>query len=370
VLLISEPLVPGGIATYASSLMPGLRQAGIQHPLITSVPPSYAVLPESELDEVQVVSGLFWTFWRPFVFRRLVAWAREQEITLIHGLSALTAPVCAKLAAALDLPYVVTVHHFQKRGVLRVEKNCHALIAVSDSLRENLVNDAHVPKELIRLIAAGIRIPQELRPRPATYQQGGNVSIPLISTFGKLIPRKDFPTFIRAARIIADHFGPNVSFVVSGDGPEESNLRKLTRQLGIDKQVTFCHGTAANEELLRDTDVYVQCSKTEGFGTMILQAMAHGVPSVATATGGILSMVRDGETGFLVPVGDHEALAARVTNLLTDIELCHRVGEAARETARKYYNLEDMMSATIALYQEVIGNAAATTTASSRGGLV
>lgn len=359
VLLVSEPIVPGGIAVYTCSVMTGLSQAQISHPLVTSTAPAYGVLPENELPRVQVVSGLFWTFWHPIVFRKMVAWAREQEVGIVHGLSAHTAPVCSKLAHALNVPYIVTVHHFQKRGSLAVDKHCRSVIAVSDSLRENLVNDAHIPKELVQLIPAGIRVPAELRPRPAAYQQGSEGAIPLVSTFGKLIARKDFTTFLKAARVIVDRFGANCSFVISGDGPEESRLRKLTRELKIDKQVTFCHGTAANEELLRDTDVYVQCSRTEGFGTMALQAMAHGVPVVATSTGGLISMVKDGETGFLVPVGDHEAIAARVSNLLTDHELAHRFGENARQVAINEYNLDHMMAATIDLYKEVAAMAPA-----------
>src|SRR6185503_4266234 len=149
------------------------------HPLLTSTTPALDMLPPGELDNVQVVNGLFWTFWRPFIFRKLVAWAREREVNLIHGLSAMTAPVCSRLAQALNLPFVVTVHHFQKRGGLTVEKHCKGFIAVSEPLRENMVNDANLPKEMIRLIPAGIRVPAELRPRPAAYQQGGLGSIPL-----------------------------------------------------------------------------------------------------------------------------------------------------------------------------------------------
>lgn len=354
VLLVSEPIAPGGIAVYTRSIMEGLTQANIAHPLLTSAVPALEMLPENELEHVRIVNGLFWSFWRPFIFRRLVAWAREREVNLVHGLSALTAPVCSRLASALNLPYIVTVHHFQKRGHLAVEKHCKGFIAVSEPLRENLVNDAGLPKEMIRLIPAGIRVPAELRARPAAYQQGSHGSIPLVSSFGKLISRKDYTTLIRAARLIIDRLGNDVSFVISGEGPEESALRKLARELKIDKQVTFCHGTASHGELLRDTDVYVQCSKVEGFGTMVLQAMAHGVPVVATSTGGILSLISDGESGFLIPVGDAEALAARVLNLLTDPELSHRFGETGRQVAQTTYNLDAMMASTIELYNEAM----------------
>jgi len=354
VLLVTEPIQPGGIAVYTQSILEGLSEAGVAHPLLTSVAPGIGLIPEREMEHVQIVSGLFWSFFRPFIFRNLVRWARHHEIKIIHGLSAVTAPVCWRLARALNVPYIVTVHHFQKPGSLRLEKHCRGFIAVSESLRENMVNDAGIAKENIRLIPAGIRVPHELRARPATYQAGSSGSIPLISSFGKLIPRKDYVTFLKAARVIVDRLGAECSFVISGEGPSESSLRKLARELKIDKQLTFCHGAVAHGELLRDTDVYVQSSQVEGFGSMALLAMAHGVPVAATSTGGLLTLINDGETGFLVPVGDFDALAARVLTLLTDHELSHRFGEAARKVAQNEYDLDAMMKSTIAFYTEAI----------------
>jgi glycosyltransferase involved in cell wall biosynthesis len=168
------------------------------------------------------------------------------------------------------------------------------------------------------------------------------------------VPRKDFRTFLNAARLIVDKLGPECSFVISGEGPEEPALRKQARELKIDKQVTFCHGHASHAPLLHDTDVYVQCSRAEGFGTMVLQAMSCGVPVVATSTGGILSLLKDGETGFLIPVGDEAALAARILMLLRDRELAGRVGEAARQIALANFSLDNMMAGILDMYAEAL----------------
>jgi glycosyltransferase involved in cell wall biosynthesis len=363
VLLVAEPVNPGGMAIYTRAIMEGLTAAGIDHPLLTSAAPASQLLPAAELARAQTFGGLFWSAWRPFIFRKLAAWAREQEPVLIHGLSALTSPVCQHLAQALDIPFVVTVHHFQKRGVLRAEKRCHSFIAVSEVLRENLVNDAKIPKERVRLIPAGIRTPLDLGPRPSECSQGPEAFVPLVSSFGKLVQRKDFMTFLDAVPLILARLGRECSFVISGEGPEESQLRKRAKELGIDRRVTFCHGSAANEKLLHDTDVYVQCSRAEGFGTMVLQAMAHGVPVVATSTGGILSLVREGETGFLAPIGDADAIASRVVSLLNDPALSRRIGDAARASALENYSLAGMMESTLALYAEAVEAARAHATA-------
>lgn len=355
VLLVSEPIVPGGIGIYTGNIMEGLTDAGVTHPAITSQLPVLGMLPQKELAHFEVQDSLFKPLWWPLIRSRLEVWARERETTLIHGLSAVTQPFCARLAARLKLPYILTVHHFQRKGSIVPDPRLKAVVTVSEALREHLVNDAGVPKELVRLIPAGIRVPEELHARPVEYMQDAESSVPLVSSFSKLVERKDCPCFLRAARRVLDTLGHECSFVLAGDGPEEPKLRKLTKELNLERHVTFCHGAIRYDELLRDTDVYVQCSKIEGFGTMVLQAMAHGVPAVATATGGLLSLVHDSETGFLVPVGDYEALATRIVNLLNDPELSHRLGETARTMAATDYKLEKMMERTLELYAEVRG---------------
>ncbi len=355
VLLISEPVVPGGIGIYTANLLRGLTLAGIEHPTISNRKPVGGILPEDDANQVEVLDSLFRPLWWPLIRSRLEGWAREREAGLIHGMSAVTAPLCAKLAARLKIPYIVTVHHYQKKGAIPPDPWLKAVVTVSDALREHLVNDAGLSKELVRLIPAGIDVPRELPARPVEYAQDAESSIPLVSCFSKLVPRKDCACFLRAIRRVLDTLGHECSFVLAGDGPEEPALRKLVKELQIERNVTFCHGAIRYDELLRDTDVYVQCSKVEGFGTMVLQAMAHGVPVVATATGGLLSLVQDSETGYLVPVGDSEALAARIVNLLNDAELSHRFGEAGRQMALTQYTLERMMEKTLEIYTEARG---------------
>jgi glycosyltransferase involved in cell wall biosynthesis len=353
VLLVLEPVVPGGIGVYTSNIMNGLSSAGILHPAVSSQRPMAGLLPPVEAGKIEILETLFGSLWWPLIRSRLAEWAEEQETALIHGLSAVTQPVCARLAARLRVPYVITVHHYQKRGAIVIDPWLKAVVTVSESLREHLVNDAQVPKELVRLIPAGIEVPEELSSRPVEYMTGDENSVPLVSAFGKLVERKDFSCYLHAIRRVLDTLGRECSFVLAGDGPEEPKLRKLAKELEIDKQLTFCHGSVRYDELLRDTDVYVQCSKSEGFGTMVLQAMAHGVPVVATATGGFLSLVTDSENGYLVPVGDHEALAARIVNLLTDAQLAQSFGEAGRLVATTNFKMDRMLERTLALYAEI-----------------
>jgi glycosyltransferase involved in cell wall biosynthesis len=349
VLLVAESLRGGGQASYARMLRRGLAAAGMAPRLAAPEGPPTGV-PRAGEPEVAIFPGMAAGAWRPFAFRRLVQWARQEQFALIHGLSAFTASSCERLAAALDIPFVVSVHHYQDRGDLRLERHCQGILACSESIRENLVNDARLPKERVHLVPLGIEIP-EVDPARAPPEE----RLPLIACFAPFTPPQDVATFVRAARLIADARPGTLQFVAVGEGPEESALRKLARRLKLEKQLTFSHENIPHEQLLPDVDVYVQTARREGFGFSVLEAMAWGRPVVATTAGGLISLVRDGQTGFLVPVGQPEAVAAKVLDLLGSRELRVKMGTLGREQAIREFSLPRMIERTLRLYASVLG---------------
>jgi glycosyltransferase involved in cell wall biosynthesis len=349
VLLVAESLRAGGLTSYARMLRRGLAGAGLAPRLVAPEGPPPGLLPGPAEQEVAIFPGLTGGMLKPFAFRRLVRWARHEGFALVHGLSAFTAAGCERLAGALDVPFVLSVHHYQSRGDLRLGRRCRGILACSESIRENLVNDARVPKELVQVVPLGIEIPDldVTRPRPAER-------LPVVALFAPLTPHQDAATFVRAARIVSDARA-GVQFLVVGEGPEEPALRKLTRQLKLEKQVTFSHENVPHDQLLPDVDVYAQTPRREGFGFAVLEAMAWGRPVVATAAGGLISLVRDGQTGFLVPVGQPEAAAAKILDLLGSAELRANMGLAGRAQALKEFSLPRMIERTVLLYASVLG---------------
>lgn len=353
IILVAEPLRPSGSTVYARLLMRGLLGAGLSPRLAAPEPPPPGLFGKEEESALELFPGMMGGLMRPFVMRRLVRWARERRPSLIHGLSAFTAPVCQKLAHSLDLPYILSVHHYQVSGALRVDGRCKGVLACSESIRENLVNDAHIPKELVRVVNIGIEPPA----RPAA-PAGDKDRLPLVATFAKLTPRKDIATFLRAARQVLDVLGGACQFLVVGEGPEEPSLRALMRELKLEKQVTFAHPSVPHEQILGDADVYVQTSKAEGFGISVLEAMSWGLPVVATSVGGLITLVRDGQTGFLVPVENPGSVAGKILDLLADSGLRARMGESGRNVVTEQYSLQQMIGDTLQLYAEAMGLAA------------
>ena len=164
---------------------------------------------------------------------------------------------------------------------------------------------------------------------------------------------KDHPTFLRAARRIGEA-APDAAFVVAGRGPLTSRMQDLARTLGIGEDVFFIGPCAAIGDLLAVADVCVLTSRAEGLSNAVLEYMAAGRPVVATDVGGIGEAVVEGETGYLIGLGDHDALAERVVRLLGDPAEAGRLGEAGRARASDLFSCDRLVERTVELYEEAL----------------
>jgi L-malate glycosyltransferase len=149
--------------------------------------------------------------------------------------------------------------------------------------------------------------------------------------------------------------GVRCGLVLIGDGPERDSVERLVRELGLTAWVKLVGEQREVVWMLQSSDVFVLPSEVESFGLAALEAMSCGVPVVASATGGIPEVVRDGVTGFLHPVGDLEAMAASTVRLLENEDLRARMAAAAREHAVRHWQRGPMISAYEALYTRLIG---------------
>jgi len=138
-----------------------------------------------------------------------------------------------------------------------------------------------------------------------------------------------------------------------GDGPDRGPAESLARELGVSRYVTFMGKQDHVERLLPLTHVLLLPSEMEAFGLAALEAMACGVPPVATRTGGVPELVTDGMDGFLETVGDIPAQAARVVSLLTDGALYERMSSAARRTAETRFCTDLIIPQYEQCYQQV-----------------
>jgi len=139
------------------------------------------------------------------------------------------------------------------------------------------------------------------------------------------------------ARVRAALPGRPLVLHLVGDGPERPHITALAHSLGLDADV-HCLGERVDlPDVLRDADLFLLPSQTESFGLAALEAMACGVPVIASAVGGLPEVVADGETGLLLPVGDVEGLAQAAVALLTDEPRRRRMSVAARRRAENLF---------------------------------
>jgi glycosyltransferase involved in cell wall biosynthesis len=175
----------------------------------------------------------------------------------------------------------------------------------------------------------------------------------VVGNIAALEEGKDHATLLRAARAVTRH-RPDVLFLMIGDGDLRDNLGRQQHELGLDESVRFLGFVAEAERFLPAFDVFVMSSHMEGLGSIVLDAFAAGVPVAATAGGGLPELVRDGETGLLVPVGDDAALADAILRLLGDQALAQRLVASARACVESKFAVPSMVAKYVQIYREVL----------------
>jgi glycosyltransferase involved in cell wall biosynthesis len=197
----------------------------------------------------------------------------------------------------------------------------------------------------VRVIRNGVDIdpieesPDRRRPRRAV-------------AVARLTPVKDVSTLLRAARLVADVHA-DFHLDILGEGPSRPGLEALRRTLQLERHVTF-HGAAADVRgHLAAASLFVQSSLSEGISLALLEAMAAGLPVVATDVGGTPEVVEHRVTGMLVTPSDPDGLATAMLTVLGDRELARTMGRSARTRAETSFSVRQMAASYEALYQEV-----------------
>jgi glycosyltransferase involved in cell wall biosynthesis len=175
----------------------------------------------------------------------------------------------------------------------------------------------------------------------------------VIGTVANLDIRKDLDTFLRMAALVADLF-PQATFKIIGSGPEKERLVRLANSLGISSRVEFLGASTNVKDVYHTFDVFVLSSRNEGFANVILEAMASGLPVIATDVGGAREAIENGRTGFIVPPHNPEALAQYVSRILADPGLRLEMGRAGRQRSVLVFGLEALVQRYDSFYRELM----------------
>jgi glycosyltransferase involved in cell wall biosynthesis len=226
-------------------------------------------------------------------------------------------------------------------------------IANSGVISDRLVTDG-VPRGKITIVNEGVDVERIVRLEPANVRAAFYLptQAPVVGNVAALVPHKGQHHLIDAAAITVRQV-PDVRFVIVGDGELRPALEEHIRQKHLERHVLLAGFRDDALELTKGFDLFTMSSTSEGMCTALVDAMAAAKAAVTTDAGAIPEVMVDGETGFLVPVRNHQAMAARIVQLLKNPTLRARMGEAALERARGRFTVDRMVDGTQAVYESL-----------------
>ncbi|MBL8521422.1 MAG: glycosyltransferase [Betaproteobacteria bacterium] len=286
--------------------------------------------------------------------------ARAIDVVHTHNYSAwLYGSLSARLAGKVRL--VHTEHSVVERSRVRflLERLLARLpgevVAVSRHVQEAMTGEIGIDSGRVRLVYNGVdlmRFSASDERRVAFRREiGCDDRTVLVGTLARLVPVKNHAHLIRSVAPLLKAGQPDMRLVIAGDGPERSSLEALAQGLGVAPSVHFLGMRTDTPGILAGLDVYVLPSLSEGMNLTLLEAMSSGLPIVATDVGGNGEIVAEGQTGYLVPLGDERALQGRIAMLAASPSLRREFGTAARSEVARRFDQRATIEAYCALYR-------------------
>ncbi|MBI4175326.1 glycosyltransferase family 4 protein [Candidatus Berkelbacteria bacterium] len=288
----------------------------------------------------------------------------HRQLIHIHGFRAgiLARRALGNLARKLGIPIVYTEHlltldyrlpnpirqQLQYWYLRQADKMTTKTIAVSEAVRTFLLTKKITTPDKIVVIPHGVALADPPADRTGISKRTGAY---LIGMLGSLVPLKAHADVIHALPLINQNIS-NVMLHVIGDGPMRGKLEKLAHKLGVATQIVWHGHLAEPRPMVAGWDVFISASTSESFGLSIAEAMAEGVPVVATRVGAVPEIVTSA-TGRLVPVHNPHDLAKAIIDLLPRRELRQKMGEAAAQRIRNHFTIAQMVEKTADLYREM-----------------
>lgn len=301
----------------------------------------------------------------PFGLRalgRLAAIARSWRPHIVHGavFEGNLMATSASLVAGGRLILEETGHTTRRswRGTLlfrTLAARADVCVGVSPAVVDYLRDVAHIPQRKARLIMNGISAPKV--PVEKRSQIRKELSIPddalVIGSIGRLSNwHKRFTDLILALSLLRKAH-PKAHLLIVGTGSDRGMLEAKRDELGLSENITFSGYQSDVGRMLSVMDIFALASEAESFGLVLVEAMFAKLPVVATRSFGIPSIVLDGETGYLVPVGEPPAIAAAVSCLIESPELRVQLGNAGFERARAKFGGERYVADVEQLYESL-----------------
>ncbi|WP_075292059.1 glycosyltransferase family 4 protein [Pararhizobium arenae] len=305
-------------------------------------------------------------------FARLRETLRDGDFDVVHTHMSKAALIGGLAAALSGIPVTVNTAHnigflalsnplakglFWLYDRLLFAMTADAVITVSQRVRDGIVGSRIAPTYKVFAIHNGIdagRFSVESGSRDLVRQAFGIAATqPVVATVARLVWFKGLHDLLDAAGIVSRQV-PEVRFLIVGSGPQHDELRAKCLTDGISKNVIFAGERRDIPDILSSADVFALTSVSEGLPISILEAMAAGLPVVATDVGGVSEIVDDGKTGFLVPSRSPSDVADRILRLLASPDDRQTFGAAGKRRVVRAFSPEHMIAQTAHLYDRLL----------------
>jgi len=299
----------------------------------------------------------------PRIVKLLREFLRREKISLVHS-HLYHANYYGRMAAFREgIPAVCTIHNTYARPKVHrrlinrwLARRTARIIAVSGPVRDDIIRYDGVDPSKVVVIPNGVD--------PGTFdipltrvEAREKIGIPaehfLIGTVGRLEEQKGLQYLVDAVRMLRED-GKQAFLLVAGSGREEMRLREQATRGGIENAVFFLGARRDVPELYRAMDVFALSSLWEGGPITLLEAMASGLPVVATPVGFVPEVVRDGVNGFIVPARDPVRLGIALWRVREDPVRAAQIGREGRETVRGRYTHRHLAEKVMVVYEEVL----------------
>jgi len=356
IMHLNDSLDMGGAEMMILSVLKALDRA-LYSPSVCSMLPGVALRQEFEESGIPVhvlhkKSGVDWG-----MIVRLSAILRREKIDILHthnyyawfygGIASLFAPGCKHVHTQhSNIVMYKSPPWFIKRIISAIPRK---ITAVSDQVLETLLGHKYISNTSNAVIIHnGIDL-HTFYPADSSHSQDNNRIV--IGIVARLSEVKNHRLLINAFAEVCRDISV-VSLKIVGDGPLMADLKEQADNLGISERIEFAGEQANVNEILRQFDIFVLCSYSEGFSMSILEAMATGLPVIATNVGGNPSNVIDKETGLLVESDNISELSNALKKLISDEAMRKRLGNNGRDRVTRLFSLSSMVNG----YQNVYDN--------------
>jgi glycosyltransferase involved in cell wall biosynthesis len=370
IAIVIDSLGKGGAERQAFYMARELAARGCEVHLVHYYKSPYEF---DDLDRTGAKLTLMLKEGRPWRFLwRLRGYLKRHRFDVVHAMKEQPCIYGCLAARLAGVPVIIAGYRgqFLSRGLSRVgiglvNRVATAWITNSRGVAESVARGLGTPQERLHVVHNGIdrqALQCALSDGEARSRFGLDPDVPTVTIIAVLREEKNHEMFLRmAARVAANH--PRCRFLlvggtVPGDTATEPALRAMAARLGLGEQACFLGLGKSIPEVLAATDVLVLTSRHEGMSNALLEAMAVGVPVVATRYRGVEELVTDGVEGFLVGLDDDAAMADRVQALLREPALRSRMGASGRSAVESRFSLERMADGLLGVYRQYLGQGA------------